>query len=240
MLRARPRRAVAVGAATAAFQVLYFAAVTQVGVTVATVIALGLGPLLLTTSEAVQARRAPGAATVATVVTALAGLVLVSASAGLEATGPNPLAGSLLAVGSGTAYAIATGASTTLARMTDPMTLATATMSVATALMLPLALVFGGRLGTTDAAAIGLLVWLGVATMAVAYGLLYAGLRTTSGSAAVVATLLEPVVAALLAAALLGERVGVTGVLGTVLILLAVGSLARRPPVPARAAIPVS
>ena len=45
-------------------------------------------------------------------------------------------------------------------------------------------------------------------TLAVAYGLLYAGLRTVEGSAAVVATLLEPVTAAVLAAVVLGERLG--------------------------------
>ena len=40
-----------------------------------------------------------------------------------------------------------------------------------------------------------LLLTLGALTMALAYGLLYAGLRTTTGSAAVVATLVEPVTA---------------------------------------------
>jgi DME family drug/metabolite transporter len=58
--------------------------------------------------------------------------------------------------------------------------------------------------------------------MALAYGLLYAGLRTVEGSAAVVATLLEPVTAAIAAALFLGEGIGAVGVVGMLLILSAV------------------
>ncbi|WP_317698684.1 EamA family transporter, partial [Aeromicrobium sp. REDSEA-S32_B7] len=70
--------------------------------------------------------------------------------------------------------------------------------------------------------ALALLAYLGVLTMALAYALLYAGLRTTSGSAATVATLLEPVTAAAVAAVLLDERIGPLGLLGTALVLAAV------------------
>ena len=61
--------------------------------------------------------------------------------------------------------------------------------------------------------------------VALAYGLLYAGLRTTPSSAAVVASLLEPVTAALVAAAVLDERIGWTGGLGVLLVLAAVAGL---------------
>ena len=66
--------------------------------------------------------------------------------------------------------------------------------------------------------------------MALAYALLYAGLRTTSGSAATVATLLEPVTAAAVAALLLDERIGPLGLLGTGLVLAAVAGLGREDP----------
>ena len=65
--------------------------------------------------------------------------------------------------------------------------------------------------------------------MAIAYGLFYAGLRTVAGSAAVIATLLEPVTAAVVAAIWLDEQLGVAGIVGTALILLAVAGLGRRP-----------
>jgi DME family drug/metabolite transporter len=70
-----------------------------------------------------------------------------------------------------------------------------------------------------------LLVYLGVATMALSYGLLYAGLRTTSGSAATVATLVEPLSAAVLAALVLDERLTGPALLGGALILAAVVAL---------------
>ena len=48
--------------------------------------------------------------------------------------------------------------------------------------------------------------------MALAYLLFYAGLRTAPGSSAAIATLLEPLTAAVLAALLLDERLGAAGV----------------------------
>ena len=77
--------------------------------------------------------------------------------------------------------------------------------------------------------ALGALAYLGVMTMALAYGLLYAGLRTTSSTAAVIASLLEPVTAAIVAAVFLDERVGAIGVLGIVLVLAAVAGAGREP-----------
>ncbi len=66
--------------------------------------------------------------------------------------------------------------------------------------------------------------------MALAYGLLYAGLRTTTGSAAVIATLLEPVTAGVVAWLVLGERIGFLGVAGMLLILGAVAGLGEEAP----------
>ena len=94
----------------------------------------------------------------------------------------------------------------------------------------PLALLVDGPRLTDDPGALALLAYLGVLTMALAYALLYAGLRTTSGSAATVATLLEPVTAAAVAAVLLDERIGPLGLLGTALVLAAVAGLGREDP----------
>ena len=79
---------------------------------------------------------------------------------------------------------------------------------------------------------LALLFYLGTATMALSYGLLYAGLRTTSGSAATIATLLEPIAAGALAALLLGERLGPAGIVGAALILAAVVALRPEPQPP--------
>jgi DME family drug/metabolite transporter len=66
-------------------------------------------------------------------------------------------------------------------------------------------------------------------TMAVAYVLLFAGLRTTPSGTAVVATLLEPVTAVVIAVSFLGERLTVAGGVGALLIVAAIGTLGRRP-----------
>ena len=81
LLRERPCTAVAVGLCTGAYQALYFAAVVAVGVTVSTVVALGLAPVLLTVAESVAARRLPSRRRLLVLLAALGGLVLVSAAA---------------------------------------------------------------------------------------------------------------------------------------------------------------
>ncbi len=225
LLRERPWTAVLVGLCTGAYQALYFAAVVAVGVTVSTVVALGLAPVLLTVAESISARRLPSRIRLLVLAAALGGLVLVSTAAGLSVTGPHPVLGVALATASGATYALATALGRPLAESTSPLALATVTSTAGALGLLPLGLLASGPHTSSDPAVVGLMVYLGVMTLAVAYGLMYAGLRTVVGSAAVVATLLEPVTAAVLAAVVLGERLGVLGILGAALILVAVAGL---------------
>jgi DME family drug/metabolite transporter len=231
LVRERPGPAVLAGVATGAYQALYFGAVVSVGVTVATVVSLGLAPVVVTAAESARERRVPTQRALGVLALALAGLVLVSSTAGLGETGPRPLLGVLLAAASGTTYAATTMLAERIAATTTPLALTSVATGAGAVALLPLGLL-GARgpapLATTDPVAVGTLLYLGVVTMALAYGLLYAGLRTTPGSAAVVASLLEPVTAAVVAAVVLDERLGVLGILGTVLILAAVAALARR------------
>ena len=139
--------------------------------------------------------------------------------------------GVLLAVGSGTAYAAATELGRPLAQVAGPLALTTTTTTVGAVVLLPFGLLATARATTCSSPPTRswwpTLLYLGVFTMALAYGLLYAGLRTTTGSSAVVATLLEPVTAAVVAALFLDERLGALGVVGTLLILAAVAGLGR-------------
>lgn len=235
LLRDHPARAVLVGASTAAYQALYFGSVVQVGVSVATVVSLGLAPVLLTVGESVRARRRPSPSRVAVLAAALGGLLLVGLGAGGAGTGPHPTLGVLAAIGSGTAYALTTVLGRPLSQSAGPLALTTTTTSVGALALLPLALasgLAGGPVVSGDPVVLATLAYLGVLTMALAYGLLYAGLRTTPGSSAVIATLLEPVTAAIVAAVFLDERIGAAGVLGTALILVAVAGLGKEPAVP--------
>ncbi|OON28885.1 MULTISPECIES: DMT family transporter [Micromonospora] len=229
-IRTHPVLAVVVGVGTALYQALYFGSVLLVGVSVSTVVSLGLAPVLTAAWEHAAARSRPSLREVAVLTAALTGLVLISATAGhgSPAPGGRPGLGIVLAVASGATYAATTLLGHTLAQRVDSVALTTCATAAGTLALLPwlgIALAAGEPVLTADPASLALLAYLGVATMALAYGLLYAGLRTTSGSAATVATLVEPLSAALLAALLLGERLTAPALLGGALILAAVVAL---------------
>lgn len=235
-LRAHPALAIVIGAGTAAYQGLYFVSVLMAGVTVATVVSLGLAPVLAAAWEHARAGTRPTPRDLVVLASALVGLVLISVTTQHGAGGPDgrPVLGLVLAVAAGVTYAATTVLGHRLAQQVDPVDLTTCATTVGAVLLLPFLAVAATRgepvVGTSPTS-LALLIYLGVATMALAYGLLYAGLRTTSGSAATVATLVEPLSAAALAVALLGERLSVVAVVGAVLILAAVAGL--RPEEPA-------
>ncbi|MEV4636371.1 DMT family transporter [Actinoplanes sp. NPDC049548] len=229
-MRTHPVLAIVVGCGTATYQGLYFVSVLLVGVSVATVVSLGLAPILAAVWEHLRARTRPSPREAVVLTAALAGLILISLTAGhgTPAPGDAPGLGLILAVAAGATYAATTVLGHTLAQRVEPVALttcATAAGAVALAPFLLFAAANHEPVVATRPASLALLVYLGVATMALAYGLLYAGLRTTSGSAATVATLLEPVSAALLAALFLGERLPWSALLGGALILAAVAAL---------------
>jgi DME family drug/metabolite transporter len=227
-MRTHPVLAIVVGCGTAVYQGLYFVSVLLVGVSVATVISLGLAPVLAAVWEHLRARTRPAPREAVVLTAALAGLVLISATAGHGSKAANPALGLVLAVVAGATYAATTVLGHSLAQRVDPVALTTCATSAGAVFLAPFLIVAAVRdqpvIGTS-AGSLALLAYLGIATMALAYGLLYAGLRTTSGSAATVATLLEPLSAALLAALILGERLSWPALLGGALILAAVAAL---------------
>src|SRR3954468_8703977 len=100
-----------VAAGLAAYQLAYFAAVASAGVSVATLVALGLAPLLIALGAALLGHGRPDRATLLALATALTGLgLLVGLTAGASA-GTAVLLGALLAVGSALGYAVVTLAS---------------------------------------------------------------------------------------------------------------------------------
>lgn len=223
-LRIHPVRSVLVGVGVGGYQALYFAAVVAVGVSVATVVSLGIAPVLLTTAEHVRRRTLPTPAEGAILAAALAGLLLVG---GGGTDGDRPTLGIVLALASGTTYAVTTVIGSALSSTQSSLAITTWTTVFGTLFLLPIAIVAGGPSATGDGTAIALLGYLGVMTLALAYALLYMGLRTVRPSTATIASLLEPVTAAVAAAIVLDERIGPLGIAGTALILAAVAGLSR-------------
>lgn len=217
-----PLRLVAVSLSFLAAQVIYFFAVRDVGVAVATLVALGLAPVILTCTEAVAARTRPHARMLAALALALIGLALVTVSgAPSPQTAPQPLRGIVEAIGTGIAYAAAASWSVPLSRRLGPATITFATCVVGAVVLLPVLAIIGWYVPRTTVTVAGIL-WLAVVATVIAYGLFYTGLKSTPGSIAMILTLLEPVTAVVLAAVLLGEPLTVANVLGGVFLLGAV------------------
>ena len=226
------------GASLGVSQALYYVAVDDVGVSIATLVCIGTAPIAVTCASAVARPRRPTPTALATLGCALAGLGLITTSTD-SASGPHPLAGTLAALGSGLAYAASTVLSQRLASVGDAFTLTGAASIVGSLTLLPAAAVAG--LGfPVDGRSATALLYLGIVPTVLAYALFFGGLRTTSAEVAAVLTLLEPLVATLLAVVLLGETLTALGWLGAVLLLAAVGVLlARRPETPVESAAPM-
>ena len=210
--------ALALGAGTAAFQTLYFAAVPMVGVAVATLLGLGLAPLFVAAGETlllgVRHSRRVGLAVGASV----AGLALLVAPGGTAGDGPW-LLGCGLAALSAAGYAAVTLLTRARAGCVDAGTLSAGAFAVGAVLLAP-ALAGGGL--PADAQSLGLLLYLGLVPSALAYAMFFTALRTVPATVSAVAVLLEPVTAALLAWVLIGERLGTAGLAGGALVLGAV------------------
>jgi drug/metabolite transporter, DME family len=212
----RPRVAVVAGAiGVAAYQPLFFAGVRGTGVAVGTLVALGSAPVLtgaLAMALGIRPTRRWAAATVL----AVAGVACLALAGG---RGDVRLGGVLAALGAGASYAVYTLAAK---RLLDGLHPADTVMAVLFAggavLLLPLLVIVDlGWVATGP----GLLtvVWLGVVPTALAYWLFARGLRRLPAAEVATLTLAEPVTAALLGVAVLGEPVSIGLVLGGALVV---------------------
>jgi DME family drug/metabolite transporter len=217
-------RLVLIGAGLAAYQFAYFSAVARAGVSIATLVALGLAPLLIAIGAALLGHGRPSRTTVTALVVALVGLtLLVGVSAGLD-TGTAVLLGALLAAGSALGYAVVTLASGAVPAGV-PVTLAG--FAGGAVLLTPVVLAVGLHV-PADPVAIAVLLYLGLVPSALAYGLFFTGVRTLPGAVASIVTLLEPLTGTVLATTFLGERLAPGAVVGGLLMLAAVAGLYLR------------
>ncbi len=217
-------RLVLIGAGLAAYQLAYFTAVERAGVSIATLVALGLAPLLIAVGGTLLGAGRPDRATLTALGAALVGLtLLVGVSAGAD-TGTTVLLGALVATGSALGYAVVTLAGGGVPAGV-PVTLAG---FAGGALLLTPVVLAQGLTVPSDGIALAVLLYLGLVPSALAYGLFFAGVRTVPGAVASIVTLLEPLTATLLATVFLGERLEPAAVAGGALLLAAVAGLYLR------------
>jgi DME family drug/metabolite transporter len=219
------------------YPLAFYSSMDAAGVAIGNVVSLGTGPLFAALWEWLFERRGLSRRWAVSTTIALTGVLLLGFG-GVErrgGDGSDPVAGILLGLLAGAAYAWYTYASTRAIAAGHPGRAAMAgVFGIGAVLLLPVLLVTGAPL-LGSGTAIGVMTYLAIGPMFVAYLLFGYGLRTIRSSSATTLTLLEPVVATLLAVAVVGERPGPVAWAGLVLILVGIAVLvaARRGPVSA-------
>lgn len=219
-------RTVATGLAFTLFQVAYFAAVQATGLAVGTVVTLGAGPVLIAVGARLTMGERLGVGGTTAVAGALGGLVVLVLGSGGGAVHPAGVGWALL---SAAGYAAMTLLTRWLGRSggSDPLSTTAWSLAVGTAVLLPLALAEGILPHTVELGRVlGLLAYVAAVPTALAYALYFAGAAVVRSATVSVIMLLEPVSAAVIAVALLGERLTTGTVIGTLLLLAAVTGLA--------------
>ncbi|HMQ29907.1 MAG TPA: EamA family transporter [Chloroflexaceae bacterium] len=214
------------GALMAGYQVAYFSAISYTGVTVAVLVTLCTAPVIAALLGAALLRERVTRAVLLALVGALAGTGLLVGVAPAGAEGGALLVGVLLALASAGGYAAITICGRLLSAEARPLQVNAVAFGVGALLLLAVALP-GGLVSAYAPLSWGLLLYMGLVPTALAYILFLRGMRRTTAAVATLVTLLEPLTGALLAWALLGERLGPLSLVGAALLLGSLAVLAR-------------
>jgi DME family drug/metabolite transporter len=221
------------GSMQAVFQYCYLAAIPACGVTIATLIALCVAPVIVVLCAALFLRERPSRKVLLALLCALGGTILLTgAPAGSQAFSNLPL-GVLLSLASATGYAGVILSGRALSNRYHPLQINSVSFASG-ALILLLGALSTRLVLVYPAQSWLLIVYLGCVPTALAYTLFQAGMRTTPATLTSILTLCEPLTAAVLAWLLFGERLGPSGILGALLLFATILLLARGEPAPAQ------
>jgi DME family drug/metabolite transporter len=220
--RAAWTRITGIGLLAALFQSCYFMAVSLTSVSLATLLTIGCAPVMVLAVDRVTGRRRIGRLTAGTTCLALAGLGLLVGlpSGGFPETAVVASAGMAVLAAAGFAALTLIGARP-VAGLGD-LTATGFGFTIGGLALLPLAATLGGLSFKPGPATLGLMIALGTGPTAVAYTLYFRGLRAATAGTAALLTLLEPLTGAILAALILGDRLGGTGLAGAAILAAAV------------------
>ena len=206
-------------------QFCYFAAIPESGVTIATLIAICVAPVLVVLYSTLFLHEHLTSKTLLALLCALIGTTLL---VGTPTTGTpfgRLLLGVVLALVSAVGYAATILSGRVLSTRYHTLQINTISFSIGALLLL-------GSSFTTHLVlsypinAWLLLLYMGCIPTALAYMLFQFGLRSISATLTSILTLCEPLTAALLAWLLLGERLSLSGILGALLLLSTIFLLA--------------
>lgn len=226
-IRWAPGPAAAGALGVVGYQLCFFAAVDATGVAVGTVVALGSGPAFAGLFGLALRRERPTRRWAAATALAVAGAALLVLAGG-DAANVDP-AGVALALGAGASYGLYTVTSKVLLEHGHrPEGVMAVAFGLGAVLLAPiLAIGQTAWLSTPGGAALAL--YLGLIPTTLAYILFARGLQKLPAANVATLTLAEPLTAATLGVAILGERPGPVAGLGALLVLSGLLVLSARP-----------
>jgi len=205
------------------FQAAYFLSISLSSVSLATLITIGATPVIVHVTELVTGRQRPERSSLITLAVALAGLGLLIGLPGIGHSRAALLASAGFALLSAAGFAALTLIGASPVPGLDDLAMTGYGSLLGGLALLPLALIFGGTAAggivfRATPESFGLVVGLGIGPTALAYILYYRGLRSASPTTAALMSLLEPLTAAILGTAILGDRLGLAGIAGATLL----------------------
>jgi len=228
------RRWILIGAVgVIVYPLAFYSSMDQAGVAIGNVVSLGSGPVFAAIFEWLLERRGLSGRWLLATVIAIVGITLLSTLGQADQSGGNAIpVGVVLGLLAGISYALFTYASTRAIGAGHTGRGVTGAMFGTGALVLIPVLIVLGAPVVQSGTAILLTSYLAIGPMFVAYILFGFGLTYIRSSSATTVTLIEPVVATILAVAIVGERLTLLGWLALILILIGITELitARQPP----------
>jgi DME family drug/metabolite transporter len=223
----------AAGLMMSIYQAGFVIALRNVNVTIATLVALGMVPVLAAVFSGLLLHERVHRQVYLAIACALAGLVLLVGLQPGENLGSNVLLGVAFSLLTALGSALFQICGRVLANRYHPLQALTVFVLVSAILLFPPAVANGF---VTSYPPVGwlLLLHLGVGISVIGYLFLILGLQTTPATVATIIALLEPLTGSILAWLLLGERLSTGGLLGAGLLLVAMVIVLRantRPPV---------
>jgi len=220
------------------YPLAFYSGMHLAGVAIGNVVALGSGPIVTAVLERVVERHPLSRRWAVATVLAIVGMALLAFARHPGETADAGVApGIALGLLAGVAYGLYTYASArVIGAGAGSRGAVGAVFGCGAVLLIPVLLVTGGPL-LSGADTIGIAAYLAVGPMFVAYVLVGLALRVLRSSTVTTIALLEPVVATVLAVAVVGERLEPLAWLGIVAILVGIVVLVTaRPPGPGRRA----
>ena len=234
------RRWVLIGAlGVVVYPLAFYAGMDLAGVAVGNVVALGSGPVFAALLEWLVERRRLSARWAISTGLAVLGIALLAMGREPDAASGRGeiVTGVVLGLLAGLAYALYTYASGRAIRGQGDAAerpsrgVMGAMFGAGAVLLIPVLIAIGGPL-LQSPATVGIAAYLAIGPMFIAYLLFGIGLRSIRSSTVTTITLLEPVVATVLAVTIVGERLAPVGWVGLALVLAGLTVLvsARRGP----------